>query len=482
MKPHFFALLALVGWNVIWSQCICDPLPAAQGTIITVNNVMELHAALSQAYTNNGHTTIELNTGTYQLESNLLFISSNMSNLTIRGAIGNRDSVTIKGLGWDNSAVTHIFNVAADSFTLADVTIGEVYFHPIQIHSNPNDADYCRIQNVRFVDAKEQLLKVSAGGLAYADNGKVICCLFEFTAGVAFQYYTGGIDAHRSKNWEVKYNTFKNIRSPGEDLAEHAIHFWRESLGTVVEGNQIINCDRGIGFGLGGDITSGHQDGLIMNNFVHTSRDVGIGLESAPNTKVYNNTVVTENYQNSIEYRFPTTGNVHIANNITTDLINDRNSGSSGLVESNFQIGNLDIFVDPNAYDYHLDGTASGITDNGLALSEVLFDYDCMDRPVGNGPDIGADEGELLTSTDVLLDISGILLFPNPVVDTFTITGLLNAYTIQVLNQLGLVYQTYDQVSGTVEIDISNLPVGLYFIKIEGKTNEIISIQLILKN
>ncbi len=136
------------------SQCPCEPLGPSTGIVITVDNVSELDAALSQASTSNGNLTIELNPGTYTLTSNLLFISPNMSNLTIRGVTGNRDDVIIKGQGWDDNSVTHIFNVAADHFTVADITIGEVYYHPIQVHSNPNDADYFLAQNVRFYDAK----------------------------------------------------------------------------------------------------------------------------------------------------------------------------------------------------------------------------------------------------------------------------------------------------------------------------------------
>ena len=225
-----------------------------------------------------------LEDGTYELTSNLLYIGTNMTNLTLRSASGNRDAVIIRGQGM-TGGVSHIFNVAASNFTVADMTIGWVANHPIQIHAETN-ADNCLIQNVRFVDANEQLLKVSGGfTLLASDNGVVQCCLFEFTAGVANQWYTGGIDAHRAFNWIVRNNTFKHIRSPDAGLAEHAIHFWIDSEGTIVENNQIINCDRGIGFGLGG---RGHTGGIIRNNMVHTSRDVGIGLESASNAKVYN--------------------------------------------------------------------------------------------------------------------------------------------------------------------------------------------------
>ncbi|MBK8504089.1 MAG: T9SS type A sorting domain-containing protein [Saprospiraceae bacterium] len=444
--------------------CDCNSIPS-QGNIVNVNTVNGLITALQNANISNGHVTIILAANTYQLTSNLPFIGSNMTRVTIKGATGNRDDVIIKGLGWNNNAVTHIFNVAADSFTVADMTIGEVFYHPIQVHSHPNDADHFTAHNVKFIDAKEQLLKVSAGGPQFADNGIVECCLFEFSAGIAFQYYTGGIDAHHSKDWIVRFNQFKGIRSPDGTLAEHAIHFWRESSGTVVEGNHIIDCDRGVGFGLGNDVLSGHQGGIIKNNFIHTSRDVGIGLEYAPNTKAYHNTIIGDSYPNAIEYRFAGTSNVHIANNLTEGNITSRDGGS-GLIQSNIIISNSNIFSDANNYDYHLLDFTSGISDAGISIPEVTRDFDCQIRPLDSGYDIGADEFYDVSTNDVYLDDSGISIFPNPVENTFTITGLLSEYSVQVLNSQGQVYQNYNQNSGTIEIDISGLPTGLYFVKI----------------
>lgn len=209
-------------------ECDCPELIINSDVNVEVSNVTEIEEALDQAFNDDGNMTITVLPGTYTLSSNLRAISANMENLSIIGATGNADDVIIKGQGWNNNDVTHIFNVAADFFTVANMTIGEVFYHPIQVHSNPNDADDFLVQNVRFVDAKEQLLKVSGGGALFADRGKILCCEFEFTAGIAYQYYTGGIDAHRSIDWTVAYNTFKGIRSPDGNLAEHAIHFWRE--------------------------------------------------------------------------------------------------------------------------------------------------------------------------------------------------------------------------------------------------------------
>ncbi len=365
-------------------QCDCPDL-STNGPIISVSNITQLQNAINNS---NGNETIMVQPGNYVLNYGLI-ISADKPNLTIMGATGNRDDVTLRGLGWNNSAVTHIFDVSADGFTVANMTVRDVYYHLIQIHSE-NDADDFTAQNVRFIDAKEQLLKVSAGASTFSDRGRILCCEFEFTAGIAYQNYTGGIDAHKSKDWLVQNNVFKGIRSPDGVVAEHAIHFWRDCEGTNVIGNQIERCDRGIGFGLGDAYENGHRGGLIMNNFVHTNRDVGIGLEYAPNIKVYNNTVITDNYPRSIEYRFSGTTNVQILNNLVSGQISDRGEGANGYVDYNYTASNLNIFTDAANHDYHLVGTPSGIVNAGTALSEVTTDIDCDNRT--SGIDIGADE------------------------------------------------------------------------------------------
>ncbi len=386
-------------------QSTCDcPEPAEPENIVNVQNVSELQSALTQANNQNGNMTVVLAPGEYILNSNLLFIGNNMADLTIKGATGNRDDVIIRGQGWNNNNVTHIFNVAADRFTVADMTIGEVFYHPIQVHSNPFDADDFTAINVRFIDAKEQLLKVSGGGDLFADRGRIYCCEFEFTQGVAYQYYTGGIDAHRSVNWVVHNNVFKGIRSPDGTLAEHAIHFWKVCSGTIITGNKINTCDRGIGFGLGDSHANGHVDGLIMNNFVHTNRDVGIGLEHSPDTKVYNNTVITENYPNSIEYRFSATSNAQIINNLTNGVIRNRNNASATLT-TNYQTNDLSIFTDATNFDYHMTDSHPNIANVGTQLSKVPQDIDC--EPRANSIDIGADEYYATSSCPPILTHNG---------------------------------------------------------------------------
>jgi len=445
-------------------QCNCDAIQAT-GTQITVSNITELEFAIDQANANNGNTTIILLPGVYPLISNLRFISENMANTTIMGSTQNSDDVYIRGMGWDNNSVTHIFNVAADNFTVANMTIGEVFYHPVQVQSNPADADNFIAQNVKFVDSKEQLLKVSAGGDLFAENGIIQCCEFIFTEGIAYQFYTGGIDAHRAKDWEVKYNTFRGIRSPETNLAEHAIHFWRESSGTIVDANLIIDCDRGIGFGLGQGLENGHTGGLIMNNMVHTSRDVGIGLESSTDTKIYNNTVVTENYPRSIEYRFTSTTDALIANNLVNGEISDRSSGSTGVLTTNYQFESSSIFEEPSNYNFHLDELNIdflNIVGVGTKLDEVDQDYDCHLRTLDNASDIGADQILIMASKNDQWIESSIKVYPNPNVGTFTLEGNLDGASIKIYDDLGRLILSEKSISKKIQIE--NLDAGVYYI------------------
>jgi len=395
-KPYCIRSITVLLFLTVWvlsstvvfsefeSGCTRVPLPDPAGSTVTVNTVTELMAAVDQANAG-GHLTILLEDGDYLL-NDMLWISGD--HVTFRSVSGNRDAVTIRGRGMDGW-VSHIFNVPGSYFTVADMTIGWVTNHAVQIHGNTG-ADYLHVHNVRFVDTFEQMLKGSYdpdAGLG-SDYGIVEWCLFEYSAGIGPQWYIGGVDVHLGHGWIIRNNIFKHIRSPEADLAEHAIHFWSDSSDTLVEKNMITDCDRGIGFGLG---DNGHIGGIIRNNMVHTTRDVGIGLENSSNSKVYNNTVYTENYFNSIEYRFPGSIGISIVNNLTNSAIVSRDGGSATL-EDNIDNAQGSWFSDAINGDLHLAGEEPTVVDQGQTLADVTEDMDCLDRSLGTAPEIGADE------------------------------------------------------------------------------------------
>lgn len=72
----------------------------------------------------------------------------------------------------------HTFS-AGKHVTVADMTIGWVANHAVQIHGE-GDADALLVHNVRVVDTGEQMRKVSFtdGERTSADHGIVEWCLF----------------------------------------------------------------------------------------------------------------------------------------------------------------------------------------------------------------------------------------------------------------------------------------------------------------
>ncbi len=356
----------------------------------TVSSVSGLLNAIA-ATENGGPKTILLADGTYTLD-NMIWVAA--SGVTVRSVSGNRDSVVLRGDGMTGS-VSHIFNVDGSNFTVRDVTMRNVANHAVQLQ---DDIDSLNVINVHVLDTGEQMIKAAynADNLSQtSDNGLVLNSLFEFSAGQGSQYYTGGIDVHNGKNWIVRGNTFKNIKSPSDTTAEFAIHFWSGSENTLVEKNLIMNCDRGIGFGLGTD--RGHVNGIIRNNMIYhdTSEgfaDVSIGLESATGSEVYNNTIYMANsYPNAIEYRFSTTQNVSITNNLTNKAISQRD-GASGTVAHNVENAQASWFTCLSCGNLHLGSSVSSVVDHGQSISGLTDDYDGQSRPRGAGIDIGADE------------------------------------------------------------------------------------------
>ncbi|NNE44574.1 MAG: hypothetical protein HKN12_10215, partial [Gemmatimonadetes bacterium] len=194
---------------------------------------------------------------------------------------------------------------------------------------------------------------------------------------------------------------FKGIRSPDANVAEHAVHFWSNAGGTLVERNKIVNCDRGIGFGLGTD--RGHNGGIIRNNMIFHDDlgsdrgDVSIEMETAVGTEVYNNTIYQKHsYQAAISARFGGSS-VYIANNLVkitgggTRAIWNRN-GATITREGNILSAQAAWFAGLADGDLHLASSVPEVVDQGVAVGGLTEDFDGDGRPQGGAPDVGADE------------------------------------------------------------------------------------------
>jgi hypothetical protein len=279
----------------------------------------------------------------------------------------------------------NVLAVEASHVTIADVTLRRANFHLIHVRGG---GDHVRLHNLHLVDGREQLIKVnpSATG-AQNDHGVLACSLLELTAAgrahieahptPGFDCYTGGLNVHQARGWVVRDNTFRAIYCPRKGLALSAIHFWRTSRDTVVERNRIVNCARGIGFGLGVDRTRRnyadlpadatldrgvqHLGGIIRNNVIWSDIgnrfDTGITLEQARGARVLHNTVYANAGFSAIDARFPLSDPI-IRGNLANLRITGRH-GARPVIDDNVVNASASFFVDPAVGNLRLAGQAA---------------------------------------------------------------------------------------------------------------------------
>jgi hypothetical protein len=369
--------------------------PAMTATL--VHTVSELVDAVN-ATGSGADRTILIADGTYLLNGKYLRIAAN--GVTVRSQSGNREQVILDG----NYQTTEIFQIVASNVTIADIRLQRALDHPIHVMATADsDVTGTLINNVHIVDPGQQAIKINPDSARthFVNNGRITWCLIELTDNGRAKVwdhngscYTGGIDAHQAAGWVIEDNQVRGFWCSG-GLAEHGVHFWSNSVDTLVQRNLIIDCDRGIGFGLG---SSGHIGGIIRNNMIyhgpdHGHSDVGIGLESASGAQVYNNTIFHEHgYPNGIEYRFAASNNLTIANNLCNRLITSRNGGTTTLLSHNINNAAADWFTNVQNGDLHLRTERTGVIGAALSISGLIDDFDMQHRPLGSGSDIGADE------------------------------------------------------------------------------------------
>ena len=72
-------------------------------------------------------------------------------------------------------------------------------------------------------------------------------------------------------------------------------------------------------------------------------------------------------------------------------------------------------------------------------------------------------------------------VFPNPVDEYFVVEGLIGNYTIEVRDANGQIFQTLSNSGVRTIINTSNLPAGLFFVRVTSTTNNLIQVQKIIK-
>lgn len=457
-----------------------SPCEYSEGTIDTVYTTEELRAFINFVNSNNALAprTVLIADGTYSIASTGWYPYITASNVIFRSLSGNRDACILTGEGMRsvNPETENGIFAVGDNITIANLTIRDLGNHGIAV-----TGDNLYIYNVKIQDTYEQMIKGSSDADG-VNNGTIKCSYFEYTDGIGPNWYIGGIDLHKATGWNISDNFFINIASPADFVAEHAIHLWEDSANNLVERNQIINCDRGIGFGLGSSPNDGGiiRNNMIYNNGGHPFHDVGIGLETSPNTEVYNNTVHVL-FQNAIEFRFEETKGVVITNNLCNKPITSRN-GATATLTKNITTATNDWFANVDFGDLRLAGANGNVVDQGSTTVNPTLDIDKTERPQGAGIDIGAHE--LMQSVSIKeLDSKLIQTFsPNPFQNILEITMLeAGEYTLTFFNQNQKEFYTKEVQGNSTQINTKTWIHGIYFCRItsHGNSNKIQWVKLI---
>ncbi len=329
-----------------------------------------------------------------------------ISNIQIRGATGRPEDVVIHGAGMLAPIVPFGFQIfTATDVLIADLTIGEVYYHAVAIQGDQG-AKRVRLYHVRAFDAGQQIVKASGAGadevtIEYSEIFYIDGAIEHPEGSPPGSCYTNGIDGLGVAGWIVRDNLVRGIRCRNGALAGPALLIWQGSSGSLVEGNTFLDCSRGVHLGLSaGD----HTGGIVRDNFFAWTADADYAVDVAiytvsPGSKILHNTaLVTTQYPNAIEVRYASTTGVEVRSNLLDGAVQPRD-GAAPATSDNLTTAAASWFVDAAAGDLRLRPTATLAIDRVDRRADAATDFYGWLRPAAPGQtDLGAAEAERIFS------------------------------------------------------------------------------------
>jgi parallel beta-helix repeat protein len=180
-----------------------------------------------------------------------------------------------------------------------------------------------------------------------------------------------------------------------ENLNQGMYAFMLRDARNLTIKNNIFQAYGGVNTGAGGNSHLTIVNNVFANDLSFQSHPVGVGLENCPNSVVKNN-IFYDQPSNTIVV----TGN-RSGQEIDYNLAYRSDGQPSVCYKIDYKcvdpapahhLWNVDpLFVNPASDDFHLRGGSPAI-DAGIALAEVINDFDGNTRPQGAGYDIGAFE------------------------------------------------------------------------------------------
>jgi len=346
--------------------------------------------------------------------------------ITLRSRSGDASAVTLDSAYGDHGDQTAPITIAASGIVIADLTVRASVFHLVHLWE---EGDGAVLHNLRLIDGGQQFVKGSPSG-GTLDGVQVSCSEFLMTdtgrdnvwgygaSDGSTTCYTGGIDAHGSRDWRVLHNRFDGIhcnaggvQRPAHGmkadlrggmtytggLSEHAIHMWDSAQGSahLIDGNHILDCARGIGIGLRDEVYGTQiRNNMIFSRYAGSrEHDVGIIVERGHDIAIEHNTIfysADDSYPSAIEYRWGSSSGLTVRNNLTNRNIRDRDGATATLAANVTDVAPA-MFVDAAEGELHLSSCDdASVVGAGEVLPAITTDFDGDLR--AGAHDVGADQ------------------------------------------------------------------------------------------
>lgn len=369
-------------------------------------------------------------------------------------------------------------------------------------------AIFCNMSNVHIYNNKfyNNVANSSTGAL-YLDEGDYLVKNNWFENNLSKGgYYGGALSSFHNNNCEITGNVFYNNTSLGTDYNAGAIYArystniynnlfiknntpnGRSGALFIRDENEVINnvfLDNSGKYA--GAIYAHNHEGVITNNTIY--RNIG-EIAGA----IYNYFYTETAFTNNIIWNNPS------INGTTQIFIKDQGS-EPNFYNNNIQGGESGIKTEPNVFFFgeyknninstplfanpdtlipiNMDSVAQMfsllkespcINKGDNSMTNMQFDFSHNPRVVGDTIDIGALEFQGLTEIQNLKNIpNATLLYPNPTSGLITIYHPTQKVSLISVYDLNSREVNYTKV-GQNQIDISDHPKGIYFLKFETKS------------
>lgn len=396
MRPGIRFLLAL---------CVlaCSGRVPLKAAAVTVVNASQLVSAINSAAPGD---VITLSPGIYDLSQNVFCDNAGTAAQPIVVRAASLGQALIRF----NASITEGFNVSAPYWTFENLDIqGTCLSHTACEHAFHivGQADFTRIRNSRMRDFNAAIKGNGQGNpFVFPDDVLIEGSeLYNSTLRVTSNPVTP-IDVVGGRRWVIRGNFIHDHGKGGGDGISYAAFLKGNSRDGLFERN-LVMCERdhvggirlGLSFGGGGSgppsICEGgtcvpeHQNGVMRNNLiVNCPQDVGVYLNNAANTRIYNNNLYNTT---GIDVRF-SASTADLRNNILSGAIRNRDGGTSTKAANREGVTLVQWttwFLNPAGANFSL-LNGSQIVNLGQVLAQVPDDYCGNAR--GASPDIGAVE------------------------------------------------------------------------------------------